>query len=121
MLLLFILILKKFLNSISLPITKLTKDIERLVDLDLKHAIDNNSNIYEIKVAQDALIALKIGLNSFSKYVPNNLVKILVKSKKEIKIGGEEKQLAIMFTDIEGFTSISEEISNQDLTKYLSQ
>lgn len=121
MLLLFIIILKIFLNSISLPITKLTKDIERLVDLDLKHSIDNNSNIYEIKVAQDALIALKIGLNSFSKYVPSNLVKILVKSKKEIKLGGEEKQLAIMFSDIESFTSISEEISNQDLTKYLSQ
>ena len=121
MILLFIFILKKFLKSISLPIEKLTKDIERLVNLDLKHTIDNNSNIYEIKVAQDALIALRIGLNSFSKYVPSDLVKILVKSKKEIKIGGQEKQLAIMFSDIENFTSISEKIPNKDLTKYLSQ
>ena len=53
--------------------------------------------------------------------MPSDLVKILIKSKKEIKIGGSEKNLAIMFTDIESFTTISEKLLTKDLTQYLSE
>ena len=53
--------------------------------------------------------------------MPSDLVKILIKSKKEIKIVGSEKNLAIMFTDIESFTTISEKLLTKDLTQYLSE
>ena len=53
--------------------------------------------------------------------MPSDLVKILIKSKKEIKIGGSEKNLAIMFTDIESFTTISEKLLTKELTQYLSE
>ena len=55
------------------------------------------------------MLSLKSGLASFKKYLPADLVKELIKAGKVAKIGGEEKELAIMFTDIKGFTTISED------------
>ncbi len=46
--------------------------------------------------------------NAFQRYVPGVILDELVKNPKEIVLGGEEKVLTVMFTDIEGFTSFSE-------------
>lgn len=46
--------------------------------------------------------------NAFVRYVPGVILEELMKKPKEIVLGGEEKILTVMFTDIEGFTSFSE-------------
>lgn len=46
--------------------------------------------------------------NAFQRYVPGVILDELVKNPNEIVLGGEEKVLTVMFTDIEGFTSFSE-------------
>ena len=120
-LILFLLIALKISQGLSKPIIRLSEDIKNLEQLDLDILIDNSSTITEINTAQNSLISLRLGLKSFSKYMPSDLVKILIKSKKEIKIGGSEKNLAIMFTDIESFTTISEKLLTKDLTQYLSE
>ena len=120
-LILFLLIALRISQGLSKPIIRLSEDIKNLEQLDLDILIDNSSTITEINTAQNSLISLRLGLKSFSKYMPSDLVKILIKSKKEIKIGGSEKNLAIMFTDIESFTTISEKLETKDLTQYLSE
>jgi len=120
-LILFLLIALKISQGLSNPIIRLSEDIKNLEQLDLDTLIDNSSTITEINTAQNSLISLRLGLKSFSKYMPSDLVKILIKSKKEIKIGGSEKNLAIMFTDIESFTTISEKLLTKELTQYLSE
>ena len=108
-------------KKISKPIIELSKNIDKLRELELDIKIKNDSIIYEINVAQNALISLKKGLISFKKYMPSELVKILIKTNQEAKIGGNEKNLAIMFTDIANFTSIAEKIEPKELTLQLSQ
>lgn len=105
---------------ISRPIVNLSKQIYQLKDMNLEIGISANSKINEIKTAQEAMISLKNGLKSFKKYMPSELVNILIKTNQVAKIGGGEKNLAIMFTDIENFTTISETMSPQDLMEHLS-
>jgi len=119
-LIVFIMISIKISNSISKPIMELSLNIKDLKDLDLNVNINNNSNISEINDAQKSLLSLKNGLSYFSKYMPSDLVKILIKNNEEAKIGGVEKNLSIMFTDIEGFTTISEILKPKDLTEQLA-
>jgi adenylate cyclase len=119
-LIVFIIISIKIANSISKPIKELSLNIENLKDLDLTTNIDNNSSIREINDAQNSLISLKNGLSYFSKYMPSDLVKILIKNNEQATIGGIQKDLAIMFTDIEGFTTISESLKPEDLTAQLA-
>jgi len=108
-------------KQISKPIIELSKNIEKLKDLELDIKIKNDSNISEINIAQNALISLKQGLSAFIKYMPSELVKILIQTNQEAKIGGKEKNLVIMFTDIANFTSIAEKVEPKELTLQLSE
>ena len=46
--------------------------------------------------------------NAFSHYVSPSLVDIVVKNPEILRLGGEEKRLTVLFSDIRGFTSVSE-------------
>jgi adenylate cyclase len=79
------------------------------------------SNIKEIIALSEAINRMKQGLRSFKKYVPANLVRQLIESGKDVLIGGEKTQLAIFFSDIENFTSISERMDPDNLMKYICE
>lgn len=49
--------------------------------------------------------------NAFGKYVNKHLVDNIIRNKQELKLGGEKKNATIFFSDIRGFTSISEKLS----------
>ena len=59
----------------------------------------------------------------FSTYLSPDLVAKLIKDPSLLKLGGEEKELSIMFTDVRGFTSISEHYGRdvQGLTKIMNR
>lgn len=59
----------------------------------------------------------------FQSYLSPDLVAKLIKDPSLLKLGGEEKELSIMFTDVRGFTSISEHYGRdvQGLTKIMNR
>ncbi len=59
----------------------------------------------------------------FSSYLSPDLVAKLIKDPSLLKLGGEEKELSIMFTDVRGFTSISEHYGKnvQGLTSIMNR
>ena len=107
-------------KMISRPIVEISDNMYQLKDMNLSIDIQATSKIDEVRTAQNAIISLRSGLESFKRYMPSELVNILIKTNQIAKIGGGEKNLAIMFTDIENFTTISETMSPQDLMEHLS-
>lgn len=95
-------------NAIRKPLYKVRDEILKLKDLDVNEHIDFKSNITEVNDMIDATDKVKTGLRSFAKYVPDKVVKQLITQGKDAKIGGEKEYVTILFSDIEGFTSISE-------------
>lgn len=64
-------------------------------------------------------------LNAFKKYVAPQIVEELSrKNNLEIKLGGENRTIAVLFVDIRGFTTMSESLEPEQvveiLNKYLS-
>ena len=59
-------------------------------------------------------------LQSFSRYVPVDVVRELVAAGDVAKIGGRTETLTVLFTDIEAFTSIAEGMSPQALTDHMA-
>jgi adenylate cyclase len=59
----------------------------------------------------------------FQSYLSPDLVAKLIKDPSLLKLGGEEQELSIMFTDVRGFTSISEHYGRdvQGLTKIMNR
>ena len=56
----------------------------------------------------------------FSKYVHKDVLKELMKSSSSLRFDGEKRNMTILFSDIRGFTSFSEIMSPEELTKLLN-
>jgi adenylate cyclase len=60
-------------------------------------------------------------LEVFGHYVSKNLVRQIMRSPASAGVGGERRDVTVMFTDIEGFSRISEDIAPELLTSRLSR
>ncbi|MGI4852157.1 MAG: adenylate/guanylate cyclase domain-containing protein [Janthinobacterium lividum] len=114
-------ILVIFSHKISYPIERLAGQMHRIRTLDIEEESPIESGLQELSQMDEALRSMKEGLNSFSKFVPKVLVQRMIASGQEAKLGGERKRLTFLFSDIEGFTSISERIPSDILIKHLSE
>ncbi|KJU87500.1 transmembrane sensor domain protein [Candidatus Magnetobacterium bavaricum] len=56
---------------------------------------------------------------AFSKYVSGAVVDELVKNPQQLTLQGEEKNVTILFSDIRGFTTISEQMCPTDISSLL--
>ena len=79
------------------------------------------SRIEEIRTLAGAVEEMKTSLRSFQKFVPSEFVRQLLESGQEAKLGGSRKELTVYFSDIVGFTSISEKLHADQLVKLLSE
>lgn len=59
--------------------------------------------------------------NIFSKYVSKEVVSEIMQNPEEIKLGGEEREVTVFFSDIRGFTTISESMSSPKLVSVLNR
>ena len=59
--------------------------------------------------------------NAFSNYLSAELLAQLVKNPKSLSLGGEKKELTILFSDIRGFTTISESMDPVSLINLLNR
>jgi len=57
----------------------------------------------------------------FSKYVTKSVVDELLKNPDMLKLGGEKKTLTVFFSDVAGFTSISEKLTPEELVALLNE
>jgi len=57
----------------------------------------------------------------FGKYVSPVVIDNLIKNPDKIKLGGEKRNITIFFSDIRGFTSISERLKPEDLVHLLNE
>ncbi|NNF76677.1 MAG: adenylate/guanylate cyclase domain-containing protein, partial [Rhizobiales bacterium] len=57
---------------------------------------------------------------AFSQYLAPEMVERLADDPEGLKLGGEDKELTILFSDVRGFTKISEKLNSQELTKLMN-
>jgi adenylate cyclase len=58
--------------------------------------------------------------NAFAHYLSNDVINELVSDPDKLNLGGERKYLTAMFTDVRGFSTISEQLDPTDLVKLLN-
>jgi adenylate cyclase len=58
--------------------------------------------------------------DAFSRYVAPSLVQDILKDPSKLVLGGEERRLTVFFSDIRGFTTISEGLTPQMLVKVIN-
>lgn len=79
------------------------------------------NELKELQYLNSAMIAMKSGLKSFSKYVPLDIVTLLMRMKREAVLGVDDVELTVFFSDIVNFTSVSEQVTPAQLVDIMSE
>jgi adenylate cyclase len=58
---------------------------------------------------------------AFTHYVPEKVVDQILADPSRLTLGGEERIVTVMFSDVAGFTSISEKLTSPELVKLLNE
>jgi adenylate cyclase len=58
---------------------------------------------------------------AFQYYLTASVVEQMLKNPEKLRLGGEKKDLTVLFSDIRGFTSISEHMTPEALVKFLNE
>jgi adenylate cyclase len=77
-----------------------------------------SSTVYHFVVERKQRMLIK---TMFSTYVNPSVVEELILDPGKLKLGGERRELSVLFSDIEGFTTISEQLESQELVSLLNE
>ena len=106
---------------LSRSISRIAAKTERIRDLDFSDRTRVESRITEIARLSDSVERMREGLEVFGRYVSKNLVQQIMRSPETAGVGGRRREITVMFTDIEGFSRISETMEPELLTSRLSR
>lgn len=82
----------------------------------------NLSFLDELKITEQAFISMGNSIGVFAKYVPKILVQKLIAIKSSgSSINAEEREVTILFTDIAGYTTISDGMVPAELATLLNE
>ena len=108
-------------SLITTPIRTLTAEADRIRNLELDEEFSAPSPFVELQNMNEAFDRMKSGLRSFNKYIPSDVVSYLIRSGQDADLGGSDAELTIFFSDIAGFTTISESLTPDELVAHLGE
>ncbi len=104
-------------RRIARSLLLLEQDMSRIQQLDLTTELTLTSRIQEIVSMRDTVQNMKNSLRSFRKYVPADLVMELVQLRQEAVLGAELRSVTLFFSDIAGFTTLTEQMTPEQLSQ----
>lgn len=95
---------------------------------ELKMTIDNAFQMYDLQINNEQLLKdLKFKveeqertLKLFMQYVPEEVVEKALSDSGDSIFEGEEREITVLFCDIRGFTSMSEEMEAKEVVSFLN-
>ncbi len=98
---------------IATPLIMVVDELKHVARFDLEKVRRHASRLIEIENLSNAIADMAGGLAAFRKFIPSDLVKVLVSEGIEPRPGGSVRTLTVMFADIAGFTGLSERLGDQ--------
>jgi len=106
-------------NRVARPLAELARQMDEVGRFELEGPAPPRSVFSEIDAMGSALTRMKHGLGSFARFVPRDLVRQVLASGREARLGGELRTLTVMFSDLAGFTTLAEKTSPDELVARL--
>jgi len=99
----------------------LAAEADRIRMLDLDSTEPLNSGIAEMHNLGVAVARMRSALHSSICYLPKSLVKQFMESGLSPVLGGERRELTLLFTDIQDFTPLAENLLPEELMQAMGQ
>jgi len=110
-----------FSRRISGPILRIAEETDRIGKFQLDGRLDFKSNIYEIQILQEAVRRMRASLRSFTRFAPQQIVQEIVVQGKEAMLGGERREVTVLFADLRNFTRFSDSTAPEGVVLLLNR
>ncbi len=108
------------------PLTALVRGVKAIGEGQLEQHIDLKSND-ELGVLTDAFNNMAVSLrdkefikSTFERYMSKPLAEQILQKKDELQLGGEVRDVTVLFSDIRRFTSLAERLPPQQVVEMLN-
>ncbi len=95
------------------PLLQIAGQLKHIEEFHLDRVARVVSPLRELDELSGVLFQMSRSLTSFQKYMPTELVRTLVSQGVEPRPGGHQDLLTVMFTDVAGFTGLSEALGER--------
>jgi adenylate cyclase len=113
----------KIRSEINIPFFTVSE--ETVINMSVAPRIDPEGNTQGLVIALEDITDVSKVKNTFKRYVSKQVVDELLDDNAKLNLGGEQREVTILFTDIRGFTSMSEKMEPErvvsTLNEYFSQ
>ena len=100
---------------IARPLAALAREADAISRLELAAPVPVRSHITEIAQLAATMNGMKSALRVFGAYVPRSLVARLMAEGDAARLGGTRRNISVMFSDVEGFTTLAEDMAPEEL------
>ena len=107
-------------RSISKPILLLSAETDRIRNFQLDGQFSLQTRIAEIQQLQSAIDRMKASLRSFTRFAPQQIVRQVVVQGQEAMLGGERREVTLLFSDLRNFTRFSEQTRPEEVVHILN-
>lgn len=108
-------------NRLSLSLRILSREVDRIQRFRFSTMPRLRSPIREIDDLGRSVYTMRSLVQTFSNFVPKRLVQQLVETGDSMELGGIRREATILFTDVENFTSLTEERDPTQVMLYTSR
>ena len=102
------------------PIANVSKELKSVENLSFASFPVRKSRIGEIAQLQSAAALLRNSLQSFSSFVPLDMVRELIRSGTPLTLGVQSRFLTVFFSDLENFSTHAEQLAPNELLGQMS-
>ncbi|OIN99273.1 MAG: hypothetical protein AUJ49_11360 [Desulfovibrionaceae bacterium CG1_02_65_16] len=107
--------------NLARTLGRLTEEAERISRLEMDSSQTIISHIDEVDRLGEAVSHMRAALFSACRYLPLSLVRQVACSGKIPCLGGERRDITLLFTDVQNFTSLSDDMPPEDLMAAMSE
>lgn len=110
-----------FSRRLARPLSELSVEMDKIQNFELDSDKTIVSSITDVQNMVVSFYKMRQGLRSFGKFVPADIVRQLIEQEGDAHLQGEKRELTIHFSDIEGFTTVSENLKPEELVELLAE
>ncbi len=107
-------------RTFARPLKHLTSEAARLSELDMAATPSMTSHIAEIDTLCCAMSVMRANFQVFGRYLPRSLMRNL-HGGHLAHLGGQRREITLLFTDVEDFTVMSEKLDPMELMQMMSE
>jgi len=103
------------------PVIRIREMADQITNLNLSDIKTFESPFEELKRLQSSMNHMRTALDTFLRFVPRDVVRELIKSDSAATVGGTRREVTLLFTDVENFTTLSEKMTPEQIMTQASE